>query len=100
MNKYLLNFKNNLRNIIEMRKISIVDLAKKTGLTAASFYFYIDPKDTRSPSLESAAAIANVLGFTLSQMIEDKIDGTVFHQESTDCLKVAARKLMELSDKN
>jgi len=70
MTKEVTIFVKRLRAQIKSGNIAKATLSKISGVERTSIDGYLSGKF--APTLESAARIANALGYTLSQFIEDK----------------------------
>jgi transcriptional regulator with XRE-family HTH domain len=70
MTKEVTIFVKRLKSQIKAGNIAKATLSKISGVERASIDNYL--KGKYGPTLEDAARIANALGYTLSQFIEDK----------------------------
>jgi transcriptional regulator with XRE-family HTH domain len=67
-----MSFSENLRDALELANLRQIDLAKKTGISIKSIENYVKVDATIFPSADKAVKIAQVLGMTVEDLVNDQ----------------------------
>lgn len=68
MRCFFMNFKENLKNLMNERNLKNVELANKAGLTRASISYYLLGK--REPNLEALEKLKNALACSYDDLLK------------------------------
>jgi transcriptional regulator with XRE-family HTH domain len=82
LQNYLKNISSNIKEVLEVQSMSILELSNKTKISYSSLYNLVNEK--QNPTLETLLAICEILGVELSQLVGE---ASLFRMHNSICIK-------------